>query len=468
MSGRLGAALAEHLRIHLTRGQGNFVLVEGVPADVAEGMSRAWDDSLARLAVVSPEPYRFGRHALVDVSGTQLRNQPGTGVVLVLCDGEQVPDRQSLNLFESVSPSILLDSAEGMSILSQQQPPVDLDGPARAVREAIIQADVANRPSAISVAVYLDQLASGEDPLRALPAIGAFIDHVADGERIDSGRVSDNLALGARRTSEDLLKPTSFADLRKRAERVLAQRPGLRGRAEALQAADGVMAQLQAGSADLLSSLRFDEARQIFEQRSEAISAVVHREINQFRAGLMPNSQATWLPWNLYEKRADELGRGAMRRAAAQELCDLDDAQQRQVFTKPTRNKLERLLRDKSVNGSNPSCPEAAIVRAAQQLGGLIERVQVLEPKPPTPNTPAATNRTGAGRREAHHTTRSLSATTVHVQSTPRSLNCGTPSRKLLAHSPAWACVRRPSSRGHCVTCTPSREKNAAGPPSSP
>ena len=78
---------------------------------------------------------------------------------------------------------------------------------------------------------------------------------------MDSGRVSDNLALAARRTSEDLLKPTSFADLRKRAERVLAQRPGLRGRAEVLQAADEVMAQLQAGSADLLSSLRFDEAR---------------------------------------------------------------------------------------------------------------------------------------------------------------------------------------------------------------
>ena len=92
------------------------------------------------------------------------------------------------------------------------------------------------------------------------------------------------------------------------------------------------------------------------------------------------------------------LAAGPCNAPAAQELCDLDDAQQRQVFTKPTRNKLERLLRDKSVNGSNPSCPEAAIVRAAQQLGGLIDRVRVLEPKSPTPNTPAATNRTGAGR----------------------------------------------------------------------
>src|ERR1035438_1537690 len=156
-----------------------------------------------------------------------------------------------------------------MSLLSQQQPSVNLDGPARAVREAIVQADATSRPSAVSVAAYLDQLASGADPLRALPALGAFADHIAEGERVDSGRVSDNLALAARRTSEDLLKQTSFADLRKRAERVLAQRPGLRGRAEVLRAADDVMAQLQAGSADLLSSLRFDEARQILEQRSE-------------------------------------------------------------------------------------------------------------------------------------------------------------------------------------------------------
>ena len=107
MSTRLGSALAEYLRLHLSQGHGNFVLIEGVPAIVAEGMSRAWDDSLPTLAVVSAEPHRFGRYALTDISATQLRNQPGTtGVVLVLCDGEQVPDRQSLNLFQSVSPSI--------------------------------------------------------------------------------------------------------------------------------------------------------------------------------------------------------------------------------------------------------------------------------------------------------------------------------------------------------------------------
>ena len=130
------------------------------------------------------------------------------GVVLVMCDGEQVPDRQSLNLFESVSPSVLLDSAEGMGMLSQQAPAVDLDGPARAVREAINQASAATRPSAIAVASYLDQLAAGDDPLAALPVLGAFTDTVPAGGRVDSDRIGDNLALAStphqRRSAEGI------------------------------------------------------------------------------------------------------------------------------------------------------------------------------------------------------------------------------------------------------------------------
>jgi hypothetical protein len=401
MSARLGAALVAYLCHILDAKQRSFVLLEGVPSVVADGMSQAWDDEvLPKLAIVSPEPHRFGPHALKEVSATQLRNQPGTrGVVLVLCDGEQVPDRQSLNLFQAISPSVLLETALGMAFLAHQEPRVDLDGRARAVREAIVQAHPARRPSALSVASYLDQVATGADPLRALPAIGAFVDHVPDGQRVDSARVVDNFVLAAKRTSEVLLKPTSFADLRKRAERVLAQRPGLRGdQTKILQAADDVIAKLQAGSAELLSTLRYDEAREILEQRPESLGVTVRHEIIQFRASLLPNSQAAMLPWNIYQQRADELSRGQLQRAAAQELCDLDDAQRRELFSKSTRSKLERLLRDRSVDGSRPSCPEAAIVRAAQQLGGLIERVQVLEPKPPNPNTPAATNRTGAGR----------------------------------------------------------------------
>lgn len=97
MSARLGSALAAHLREH-TAGSAAFVLVEGVPTAVARAMSAAWDDtSMPRLAVVAESPAEFGRHGLSDASGTQLRNEAGDrGVVIVLCDGEQLPDRQSL------------------------------------------------------------------------------------------------------------------------------------------------------------------------------------------------------------------------------------------------------------------------------------------------------------------------------------------------------------------------------------
>ena len=397
MSTRLGSALAEHIRRKLATSDRGFIVVEGVSASVAEGMARAWDDSLPRLAVVSSEPQRFGQYALTEISGTRLRNShDARGVVLVMCDGEQVPDRQSLNLFESVSPSVLLDSAEGMAILSQQQPAIALDGPARAVREAINQADAATRPSAVAVANYLDRLASGQDALRALPALGAFTDGALSGSRTDSDRIGDNLTLAAQRTSEDLLKPSAYADLRHRIERVLGRRPGLSNKADLATATDGIMTMLQSGSAELLTALRFDEAQEILEKRAQDLVAIVRSEIATYRAGLNPGSQAMGLPWHTYEARTEALRRGAAQRAAARDLCDLDDAQQQQVFTRPTRSKLERLLRDKAVNGSHPSCPEAAFIRAAQQLGGLIDRIRVLSPLPPTGT--ATANRTGAGK----------------------------------------------------------------------
>ena len=398
MSGRLGRALAASLHDKLTPGAAAFVLVEGVPASVADGLSGAWDDEgMPRLAVVSSTPGRFGHHALTDVSGTQLRNEAGTrGVVLVLCDGEQVPDRQSLNMFESMSPSVLLEDASGLALLSQQHPAVELDGPARAVRAAIVEMGPAARPSAAAVADYLDILADGGDPLRELPAIGGFTDHAGPDERVDSSRVANNLALAARRTSDEVLRPAAYADLRKRAEQVLSRR-GL-DPTEASDAAAAVMSDLQAGSSDLLRALSFDEARELLEQRPEDLGAVVRRELTAFRDNAAPGSQAKDLPWNTYFTRAEELSRSTRQREAARELCELDDAHQRRVFSKDTRRKLERTLRDRSVSGSSPSCPEAAIARAAEQLGGLVQRVQLLEPHPPASTSQAALNRTGAGR----------------------------------------------------------------------
>lgn len=398
MSRRLGAALAEYIR--RIKGESRFVLVEGVPESLAEGMARAWERDLPPLAIAASSPERFGTHALRDVSATALRNRQvsGTspGVVLVLCEGQQVADRQSLNLFESVSPGLLLNDAEGLGILAQQPPAVSLEGPARAVREAINQAGVESRPSASAVAAYLDRLAAGDDPLRALPMLGAFTDAAAAGVRIESDRIADNLLLAARRTSEDILRPGAYADLRRRAEAVLRRRPALRGRHNAADAeAEVVMALLQAGSDELLSRLHFDEAREIFQQRSQGLADKVIDELDVYVLSLAPGSQAAALPWGAYKIRAESLRRSSQQRQSARDLCDLDDAQQRRVFARPTRQKLERLQRDKAINGSTPSCPEAALARAQQQLGALVQRVQVIAP---LPSANSSTNRTSAGR----------------------------------------------------------------------
>jgi hypothetical protein len=246
------------------------------------------------------------------------------------------------------------------------------------------------------VANYLDRLAAGEDPLQALPTLGAYCDSVAPGVRIDSSRISDNLALAARRTSDELLRASAFADLRKRAETVARRRPGIDD-AHARAVADQVMEQLQAGSADLLTTLQYDEAREIFEQRAKGLPETVKQEMHDFRVRLAEGSQAEALPWGSYERRADQLRGAADQRAAAQELCELDDAQQKTVFTPKTRRQLERLiLRNRSISASKPSCPEAAFVRAAEHLGGMIQRVQVINP--PKPNDANTNTPTGAGR----------------------------------------------------------------------
>lgn len=175
MNSRLGAAITEHIRTF--SGPSKFVLVEGVSEDLAAGIAAAWSPDLPPLAVASPHPERFGDHALRDVSGAGLRNRHAEGVCVVLCEGQQPPERQSISKFENVAPSDLLASAERISILAQAGAPAPLDGPALQVRRAILTAAARDRPSVAAVASYFDALAAGEDPLRALPVLGAFADH---------------------------------------------------------------------------------------------------------------------------------------------------------------------------------------------------------------------------------------------------------------------------------------------------
>jgi hypothetical protein len=204
MSDRLGRALVE--RIRRLEGDSKYVLVEAVAEAVALAMSQAWDDSddrLPTLAVAAASSESFTGHSLVDQTGTGLRNLYSGGVCRVICEGAFVPDRQSLNSFENLAPSDLLRDPEGLMLLAQVPPAVPMDSAANEARKAVAQLATAHRPSAQSVATYFDRVAGGEPPLRALPSLGCFRDD-AQGERVDSTRIRENILLAERRQADDL------------------------------------------------------------------------------------------------------------------------------------------------------------------------------------------------------------------------------------------------------------------------
>jgi hypothetical protein len=375
VSGRLGAALAEHIR--RMPGRTKFILLEGVDESLALAIARAWRDDLPRLAVASDRSERFGKHALSGVSGTGLRNLSATGVVLVVCTGHQVPDRQSLSRFASLEPGDLLRDPEGFSELAHQPPAAPLDGPVRVVRQAIMAAGAAERPSAAKVAAYFDELAAGGDPLEHLPTLGAFADHAA-GAAADLGRISDNFQLAGRRRAEEVLRPSASGELRRRAERVLARRPNLAQVPRT--AANRFMELLQSGSDELLRFVTFDEAREILEERSFDLSSAAGQELADYQRAHPDNRGIQDLPWPGYFDHCRKLRRPDTRRDSALALLTLDDGENKRVFQTSTRRKLERLLRDRSISASSPSCPEAGLVRAATELGGAFDRVQLLEP----------------------------------------------------------------------------------------
>ncbi len=173
-----------------------------------------------------------------------------------------------------------------MGILSRQQPAVDLDGPARAVREASCKPGRQRGRAPLAVAAYFDRSQAAQTPFG--PCRLGRVHRPMPQDASASTRPRQRQP-GARRASHQrrTARPTAFADLRKRAERVLAQRPGLREPAQPQRAAADVMAQLQAGSPDLLSSLRVRRSARNLRtaiggtQRSSSAG-----RSHEFRAGL--------------------------------------------------------------------------------------------------------------------------------------------------------------------------------------
>jgi hypothetical protein len=391
VSERLGVALARHIS-RLPGGSQKFVSVENVSEEIAKGIAAEWPRlrDVPKLAVKSSHPDQFPGCALGnDFSGTGLRNLDG--ICIVVCEGNLLPDRQSLRGFEDPAPSELLKDVEGLTLLADVEPPVVINGPLRHIRGAILTSQPGDRPSADQVARYFDAVASGADPGQALPLLGAFRDRVAAVE-FDDRRVVENLRLAARRRTEEVLGSASLNDIRRRAVRVFTRR--MHGAVDqAAPLVERFMTLLGSGSDQILDFVPFDEAKEIFEQRVQDLSAQVMQELQDFQNTLRvaSASAAESIAWETYVDLARALRRVEDRKAAASELLQFDEIHEHAALQRSTRRKLEGLLRDRQVVAPR-SCPEAALVKAVLNLGVVPTQIRLVSPLPPE----SASSRTAA------------------------------------------------------------------------
>jgi hypothetical protein len=378
----LGTALAQHvssLRAHPA--DSVFVRMDAIPIDVAIAIAEAWNSDTA-LAIASQQSDLFGARALTG-AGTGLRNANPTGVCLVVCEGMRLDDEQSLKSFANVAPADMLADPDRIALLAAIEPAVTMVGVVRDVRSAIGQLPVAERPPALSVCAFLDEVARGVDPFVALSALGAFRDDAQGDEGGNPARIRENLQLAGRRRSEELQRHGSLGDIRRRAERVLARRNDAHSDPNDL--ADAVMRMLQDGDDALLAELTFDEAREILERKQQLkLHEIVAQELDDYRRQREAGEDGPPpVPWDRYRHAAQNLTYPDHRQQAAVDLLAFDDSEQRQCFGTSTRKKLERLLKDRTIRAV---APEGGLLAGALALEGGLGEIRLLAPEPLSEN----------------------------------------------------------------------------------
>lgn len=379
---RVGAALVE--RIRQIEANAKFIVIEAAQPTLARAISEFWDDAdprLPQLAVAAEDATTYGHHGLVGASAATLRHRDRRGLCLVVCEGYDLAERQSLRSFVPVSPGDLLQSKSLLLLLARAVQPVRADGPMAAVRDALVTLPAGQRPSALRVGAFFDAVAAGEDPMEALPVIGGFRDPDVALADVRGERIVENLELAAGRRRDDVVRPANFGDVRTRAARVLGRRTG--AVADALAAR--FMELLESGSDEVLRFASYDEAREILTAGPKQLSAQVRQALVDHRRRLTAESRdaADAIPWQDYRAAADALDRVADRKQGATDLLDFDAAEGERVFLAETRRKLQALLRDRSISGTAGSALEAALARAIRSLGAVPERITLVDPHPP-------------------------------------------------------------------------------------
>ena len=374
MSDRLAVALIGHIR--LIDATAKFLVIEAVPMPLARSLEAHWDaddPELPRLAVAMPDDAEsIGEHGLRGSSVATLRNRSPRGLCIVVCEGAELAERQSIISFTPIAPADLLGSKDRLMLLSRGRSPVRADGYMAAFREAIATMPPSLRPSASAVAAYFDRVASGEDALVALPSIGAFRD-ACGVANIRGDRIRDNLTLASRRSSGDVIAPDDFARIRSRAERVLA-RP-----ASSATTADKFMEMLENGADDVLVAVSYDEAREILVETRKGLASQTIEALKDFVTTLPPD-RAEQIPLDVYIDEAKLLEQVDDRRAAAQTLLAFDTAEGGAAFDPTLRRRLSALLRERRFDATPGSCPEVGLARAILAIGSPPDAIDVIEP----------------------------------------------------------------------------------------
>jgi hypothetical protein len=386
VNGRVARALVNHIRD--LPGKSKFLLIEGVSPALAQAIVHVWREDLPPLLVGGEPASMFGKYALGSRSGTQLRNSDIKGVCLIACEGFEIPDWQSVSKFPSITPSDLLTTSEGLVLLADAGVKIDLDGPIRHVRQAILTASAYERPTAFEVAAFFDGVAHGTLPQSALPALGAYSDS-ATPPLFSPERVLENLRL-ARRTFSDSIG--SFNDIRHRADRVLSRN------AARSRSVDEFMRLLQTGNRDIFAYLDFDEARSIIEDIAPAdLTTSVRTDLADRRRSLYQVAGAdavAEIPWETYNGIAEDLGAAEARKDAAKTLLEFNVSQDFHALQPSTRKKLEAILRDRSLASYHDSIEEL-LLRGIAGLQFQLKRVSV----PPSVGIPIGpTSRSSAQR----------------------------------------------------------------------
>ena len=373
MQGRLAGAIIELVRSQAADGGSSWLLMEGIEVALARELARLWPSELPELVIAAPAVEDFGEQGLGDRTATSLRNSSANGLCLVICEGTQIADFQSVSQFFRLAPGDLLRSEAGIDRLLRQPPDLTAHPVATPLRHALLDSDLEVQPPSKVVARYLNALAADEDPMASLPLLGAFRD---DGPSDPTaGRLVENLNLAALTTSPDLQQPKSLADIRIRAERKLADRQPPPADPAAL--AGNVVEALSGGGSALLKTLTFAEAREILAEPPPAeLSEEVARDLRTY-ADHGGTSAEDYFP------HADQLADidPEERKHAARELLDYDQAESQAVFRTVTRRRLRALLRDRRI--ATTADAAEAIIRGVDQLQSGLTSVELRDPDLP-------------------------------------------------------------------------------------